>query len=129
MTLSTTSLAEQLLKLFCEKIENQYIIIDGLDECEPAQRKLVLSIFTTMVDRCDEHDPGKLRVLFISQDCLDIRKVLANASVLQITSDDNKNDIRTYINGESRKIQEKYGLDDKIAGYIQETTFIRSQGN
>jgi hypothetical protein len=126
--LTTPSLAEQLLKLFCEKITKQYVIIDGLDECDPAQQKLVLSFFTTMVDRCDERDPGMLRVLFVSQDYPDIEKALWTSTVLKLTAEDNKNDIKTYVHDWSTKIQEKYTLGiDKVED-IRESTCIRSKG-
>jgi hypothetical protein len=128
LTLTIPSLAEQLLKLFCEKIPKQYIIIDGLDECDPAQRKLILSFFTTMVDRCDERDPGKLRVLYVSQHYPDIERALQTATVLKLTTEDNKNDIKTYVHYWSTKIQQKYDLETDKVEYIRESTCVRSQG-
>ena len=62
LNLITTRLAEQLLKLFFERIARLYIVIDGLDECDLPQRKLVLSFFTAIVAHCDDYDPGKLRI-------------------------------------------------------------------
>lgn len=126
--MTTTSLAEQLLKLFFEKIAKQYIIIDGLDECDPAQRRLVLSFFTTTVDRCDEHDPGKLRLLFVSQNYPDIAKALQAAPVLKLTAEDNKTDIKAYVRDWCKKIQDRYDIDFDKVEYIQESTCIRSNG-
>jgi hypothetical protein len=126
--LTSPSLAEQLLKLFCEKIAKQYIIIDGLDECEKAQRKLVLSFFLETVDRCDERDPGKLRVLFVSQDYPDIEKALRTTTVFKLTAEDNKKDIMAYVCDWSTKIKKKYTLESNIVEYIQDSTCIRSQG-
>jgi hypothetical protein len=128
LTLTTQSLAEQLLRLFCEKITKQFVIIDGLDECDSAQRKLVLSFFMTMVDRCDEREPGKLRVLFVSQHFPDIEKALQTATVLKLTSEDNKNDIKAYVRDWCGKIQQKYDLEMDKVEYIQESTCIRSKG-
>jgi hypothetical protein len=128
VVLTSPSLAERLLTLFCEKITKQYIIIDGLDECEIAQRKLVLSFFTATVEDCDERDPGKLRVLFVSQDYPDIDKALRATTVLKLTAEDNKKDIMTYVRGWSAKIKEKYTLESDIVEDIQDSTCIRSQG-
>jgi hypothetical protein len=129
LNLTSPGLAEQLLKLFFEKIPKQFIIIDGLDECKPAQRKLVLSFLTSMVDRCDEREPGKLRVLFVSQDFPDIKKSLQTASVMKLTPEDNKDDIVAYVHDWSKKIREKYYLNDEQVEFIQESTLIRSQGS
>lgn len=129
LNLTSLALAEQLLKLFFEKIPKQFIIIDGLDECNPAQRKLVLLFFTSMVDKCDEREPGKLRVLFVSQDFPDIGKALQTADVMKLTPDDNKNDIKAYVYDWSKKIRSKYHLNDEQIEFIQESTLIRSQGS
>jgi hypothetical protein len=129
LNLTSPALAEQLLKLCFETIPKQFIIIDGLDECNPAQRKLVLSFFTSMVDKCDEREPGKLRVLFVSQDFPDIGKALLTADVMKLTPEDNKNDIKAYVHDWSKKIQMKYYLNDEQIEFIEESTLIRSQGS
>lgn len=127
--LTSTATAEQLLKLFFEKIPKQFIIVDGLDECNVAQRKLVLTFFNLVVEKCDEREPGKLRVLFISQDFPDIGKALQAAAVLKLTPEDNKNDIKSYVRDWSRRIQQKYPLTtmDQIQ-FIEEATQTRTQG-
>jgi len=128
LILTSPTLAEQLMKLFCEKLPKQYIVIDGLDECDPSQRKLILSFFTAMVDRCDELDPGKLRVAFVSQYFQDIAKALQSAQELKLKPEDNKHDIEVYVRAWCIKIQQKYGLGTDQIKYIQESTCIRSQG-
>jgi hypothetical protein len=82
-----------------------------------------------MVDRCDKGEPGKLRVLFVSQDFPDIRKSLRAADVMKLTPEDNKNDIVAYVYDWSKKIKEKYYLNDKQVKFIQESTLVRSQGS
>jgi hypothetical protein len=82
-----------------------------------------------MVDRCDEREPGKLRVLFVSQDFPDIKKSLQTASVMKLTPEDNKDDIVAYVHDWSKKIREKYYLNDEQVEFIQESTLIRSQGS
>ncbi|KAG0649191.1 Vegetative incompatibility HET-E-1 [Hyphodiscus hymeniophilus] len=128
VNLTSPALAERLLKLCFERIPRQFIIIDGLDECIPSQRKLVLSFFTSVVDKCDEREPGKLRVLFVSQNFPDIGKALQTADVMKLTPADNKNDIKSYVRQWSEKIKEKYSLNKEQIEFIQESTLIRSQG-
>jgi len=126
--LTSTTLAEQLLKYYFEMMSKQFIIIDGLDECNQGQRKLLLTFFNTMVDRCDEREPGKLRVLFISQAFPDIEKALLKAETLKLTEEDNKKDIKSYIEDWSKKIREFYGLTAEQAKFIVDSTMIRSRG-
>ena len=131
--LTKQGLAEQLLRLCFERIKRQqFIIIDGLDECDFSQRKLLLSFFTTMVNACDEEHPGKLRVLFISQHYPDIEKALqsasAPASIFRITENDNKSDIAAYVQSWCTQIQEKFELEVDKARDIQEATCVRSKG-
>ncbi|TVY50823.1 Vegetative incompatibility protein HET-E-1, partial [Lachnellula cervina] len=128
LTLTTTTLAEQLLKVFFEKLGRQCVVIDGLDECGPAQRKLLLSFFSKMVDHCDERDPGKLRVLFVSQVSIDIEKALQSATIMRLTAKDNKNDITTYVGHWCTEIQQKYDLESSTVEFIRESTCLRASG-
>ena len=128
-TLTSTNLATQLLGLFCQKIPKQYIIIDGLDECDTTERKLLLSTFIKMVDDYDKHDPGKLRVLFVSQHYNDIKKSLQAATVISLEPEDNQGDISLYVDWWAPKIQHKYGLDDDQIEHIKTSTCARAQGS
>jgi len=128
LNLSSLGLAEKLLILSFETIPKPFIIIDGLDECNTAQRKLVLTFFTNIVERLDEQEPGKLRVLFVSQDFPDIKKALEAATILDLTPKDNENDIKSYVNAWSKRIEEKYELNSEDIKFIQESTLVRSQG-
>jgi hypothetical protein len=128
VNLITTSLAEQLLNLFCQKISKVYIVIDGLDECDTGQQRLVLSFFTKMVAQCDEYDPGKLRFLVVSQDSKDIAKALHPAPIVKLSAKDNKDDITKFVSKWCKKIQEKFELDRNKIEEIQDITCIRAQG-
>jgi hypothetical protein len=128
LTLTTPDLAQKLLTLFCDRIAKQYVIIDGLDECDFAQRKQVLSFFKTVVDHCDALDPGKLRVLYVSQNYSDIAKALQTAPILNLTAEDNKNDINAFVRHWCEKIQQKFEIDIDKVDYIEESTCIRSKG-
>ncbi|TID18364.1 C2H2 and C2HC zinc finger [Venturia nashicola] len=129
-TLSSTDLMEQLLKLFLEKIPQAFIILDGLDECAGIERKTILSFLTKMVQLCDGHIPGKLRVLIISQDYVDIGKLIlaAEGTAISLGPNDNSADIKGYTLSQSLKLQCKFNLDDVMTASIQEKTFIRADG-
>ncbi|PVH69331.1 hypothetical protein DL98DRAFT_625565, partial [Cadophora sp. DSE1049] len=126
--LTTTHLAEGLLKTMFAKTESFRLIIDGLNECDWDQRKLLLAFFTSIVELCDERQPGKLRIIFLSQDYIDIQKAMQIATTLQITEEDNKADIGTYVREWTSLIQQKYDLDPTTALAIEDSTCGRARG-
>lgn len=128
LTLASTHLTTQILELFCQKIPKQYIIIDGLDECETVERKQILAFFNRLVGRCDAYEPGKLRVLFVSQDYPDISKALPTAGIISMKPKDNENDIKGFVNKWAKKIQEKHELNDNQTEYIKLSTCEKAQG-
>lgn len=79
--LTSEDTAKKLLDLFCKIIPKQFIVIDGIDECEEMQRSNLLRIVTTIVKACDESPScGKPRVLCISRKLGDIGRNLSEAS-------------------------------------------------
>ncbi|KAH7381988.1 hypothetical protein BKA64DRAFT_584001 [Cadophora sp. MPI-SDFR-AT-0126] len=126
--LTTTHLAEGLLKTILEKAESSRIIVDGLDECNADQRKLLLAFFTNIVGIRDEKEPGKLRVVFMSQDYNDIQKALQAATNFQLSEEENKADIETYVHEQTSMIQQKFDLETATARDIEETTCGRARG-
>lgn len=128
LTLRSASLAKQLVELYCQRPSKLYIIIDGLDECNMEERKLILFFFNSMVERHNAKDPGKIRVLFISQDWDDIRKALTTAARIALCATDNEADIRSFVRKWSLKIQQKFKLEDSYINYITDSTCNRSAG-
>lgn len=91
LTLTSPATAQSLLELFCETSSKKYVIIDGLDKCSPGERKLVLSVFNTMLHKYVMKEPGKLRVLFVSQDEEDIKGALNTATWVSLGPGDIEN--------------------------------------
>lgn len=124
-------MAESLLRLFCETLSKQSIIIDGIDECDKAQRKLLLDFWLDVVHKTDDRDPGKIRVAFVSQSYPDIEKLLQDSTVLKVTAKDNQKDIEDYTQSWCDKIQAKYDPNqkhtDKIE-FIKKSTCIEARG-
>ena len=84
--------------------------------------------FSSLVDRFEMKEPGKLRVLFVSQDENDIRKGLTTAAWIPLDPRDNAKDIKTFVHKWGVSIQEKFKLDDESINYIKESTSFRAQG-
>ena len=133
--LTGPSLVKEILSMAVKNCERTYIIIDGLDECNRDDRKEITSWFRDLIDSLSPTDFGSIRCLFISQDDGPGRKDLSMLPTLKIRSEDNRCDIEVYANVWSKKIQEKFELQDdnrdEIAGRIATAsggrTFARGQ--
>lgn len=134
-SLRSLTLAKKVLEDFCLTIPKLYIIVDGLDECEPGERKQILDFFVWLVGQCDTDEPGKLRVLFVSQDCSDIKRALHSSTVsriapkiLPLSSTDNERDIRVYVNDWTAKIKQNFELNEEQADILRDMTVNRAHG-
>jgi hypothetical protein len=130
-SLRSLSLAKQLFENFCSTVPKLFVVIDGLDECEPYERKQLLDTFVEVVTQCDIDDPGKLRVLFISQDFADIRRGLEKLApeIVTLSPRDNNGDIQTYVRGWVDRIADKYDpFTHDLAEYLRNLTVSRAKG-
>lgn len=109
-TLSTRTLAKELIGTALKSFPKLYIILDGIDECEREERKEITSTLETTWESlpADNLDPDSLRCLFISQDDGPARKDFAKMVPLKISEGEVKKDIRAYVRTWSSKMQVKF---------------------
>ncbi|KAF7918225.1 uncharacterized protein EAE98_009837 [Botrytis deweyae] len=98
------------------KSERTYLIIDGLDECEPLQRRILLSTLVSIVQKTLY--PGMLRLLIVSQNEPDIKRQLRQCSDLRLSSSCNRCDIEVYSRVWAEKIQQKFVVSDDTKTHI-----------
>lgn len=128
-TLVTETLMEKLLKVFCETIPKQYIVVDGLDECLPAERQNLMKILKGIVRTCDEKwHLGKPRLLIVSQNLGDIQRSLAEASSMELRRNDNWLDIKQFVYKSAEELTSRFGLEMELARQIKEFTLDFSCG-
>lgn len=128
INLVSASLAKQLLELLAHRLPRVFVIVDGLDECPPVERKLIASTFTTLVEKCDEYSPGKLRVLCVSQDFPDIQKALLTASLMSISEKENEHDLKMYTQRRCYELKRKYDLLELQVKDVLERTVAKARG-
>lgn len=128
VTLSSMVLVDGLLKVFIDALPKVFIIIDGVDECKAVERKIVLNKLSDLVADCDRGVPGKLRVLVVSQFSKDIEKLLPGASIMSLSSVDNQDDIKKYVQIYSEKIQKRQGLSPEELEDLRNKVWLRSDG-
>lgn len=119
-----------LLGLFCDRDMNQFIVIDGLDECNLPEIKIVVKFWISMVEKSETYKPGKLRVLFVSQDTADIRKLMSKieTQIFDIKAEQSQKDIEKYIRYRFNKLQELKGLKDKETEDARRQVLERAEG-
>lgn len=128
--------AKKLFEDFCSIPEKIYIIIDGLDECEQLERKQLLDFLVGVVTQSDTSDPGKLRVMVVSQEYGDIKRALHSPSsskivpsIVIISEADNRHDIKSYVRFWVDKIAAKHEpFDNEAKEYLRNLTVARAKG-
>ncbi|OAL34641.1 hypothetical protein AYO20_06058 [Fonsecaea nubica] len=123
-----TEITKKLFRTVSGEGQRQYIVVDGLDECQQEERRSLLPFLTSLVKGVNDGEPGKLRVLIISQEEPDIRGLLSDAEELTITRDDNSQDIRAFVQAWTVKIQEKFGLGDQASSLLAQHTCGNAAG-
>lgn len=81
-----------LAKFLTRHVPGATYIVDGLDECELVERQLVLSTFREMM-----HQPDPQRILVSGREDLHVTNFIEGSTTLRISNDDNKEDIREFI--------------------------------
>ncbi|KAI0466404.1 hypothetical protein F4859DRAFT_507364 [Xylaria cf. heliscus] len=127
--LNDERVAHALIKLFCNADMSQFIIIDGVDEIDLAQRKHLLQFFAELVDKCDVYQPGKFRVLFLSHDIPDYKQMnLESATFMQLDPKAIEKDIIKFVNQKAKELKQRLGLTDQELQDVQKLTIERSDG-
>jgi hypothetical protein len=107
VTLASPKDCARILGTVLQAVSKTFIILDGIDECEPKERKAILEFFTSAIHD-DENERGKLRGLFVSQDLGDIRSALHTAETLRLTEEHSMLDIQSYVIKWSQRIQGRF---------------------
>jgi hypothetical protein len=101
-TLAHVEVAQALIEAFFEYNSRQYVVIDGLDECETSEEmRKIATFFMRQVSRCDtDIKQGQLRLLFMSQMITEIERdhiMPEEDGRIQLNPTDNAEDIRAYV--------------------------------
>ncbi len=137
--LANAEIAQTLIETFFEYNSRQYIIIDGLDECEtPEEISQTVIFFTEQITKCDnEIKQGRMRVLFMSQPMPELAKdriMPEDDACVGLKSTDNADDIRAYVKKRIPEFSEKlatnggFNLSEADEAQIESIICRRSEG-
>jgi len=137
--LVNAKLAETLIEAFFEYGSRQYIVIDGLDECETRDEICqTVTFFMRQITKCDnEIKQGRLRVLFVSRPMPELTKdrvMPEDDACVELKPTDNADDIRAYVRkripdfSEERATSSGFNLSEGDRGQIESIICRRSEG-
>ncbi|KAB5535360.1 hypothetical protein GE09DRAFT_358884 [Coniochaeta sp. 2T2.1] len=111
--LNNEETARSLLQLCFEVDTTHFIVIDGLDEFSAGDRSNAVQFISSIVDKSDLKSPttGKIRVLFISQDLKEMRKLASAVATLEIQPSHVEPDIQVLVDRQTEKLTAKHGLN------------------
>jgi hypothetical protein len=118
--LESQSLCTELLSIAVGSISKNisiHMIIDGLDECENKERKTIISEITKLLKK--DPQPGRIRVMFVSQPETTIRSLLRTATIVRLSESDNAKDIAEYTRHWCFEIQRQFKIDDEKRDLIR----------
>ncbi|KAK9774284.1 putative C2H2-type domain-containing protein [Seiridium cardinale] len=127
ISLSSKSLAQDLLNIALNGGKVTYIVIDGFDECDKKSRKEIISFFRAVVEALPPAEMDSIRCLFVGQDDGISPKDFTEIPKIPITPTDNRGDIHRFAEAWHSKIQSKLGLEDSKFNLVKFVT-ARSQG-
>ncbi|KAK4085083.1 uncharacterized protein Triagg1_73 [Trichoderma aggressivum f. europaeum] len=134
--LTDVATAEALIKAFFEYNTRQYIVIDGIDECEIIETRRAAKFFMEQVTYCDNIKQGRLRVLFMSQQIPELAKtdiMPEGDACVELKATDNAEDIRTYVKkripdfSKERETESGFNLSESDKQQIESIICRRSE--
>lgn len=121
--------ARQLFENVAWEGDRQYIILDGLDECEKEDRKTIMSFLTALITKIDGKKPSKVRLLVISQTEPDIRKLLERAREFEVNANHNAQDIEVFVRAWMVKLNSRFELADELVTALEQRTCRLAKGS
>lgn len=110
--LKTLKRSQEILERSLKSLDKVYIIVDGLDECPPSEKKTIASWFQTLVSSVSEDERVRMRCLFLSQNDKETGRLFKGLPSVSIRSEDLLGDIKKFCNIEGDKIKNRFGLPD-----------------
>jgi hypothetical protein len=126
VVLKSFSILKDLFGIVLRNSARPFIIIDGIDECEQEERKLFLKYLNTLSVEIEGNEPP--RILYISRDEGDIRKILSKVSRRTISLQDSEQDIKVYTISRASEIQEKFEISNTLRENIITAVCGRARG-
>jgi hypothetical protein len=108
-------------------MKSAYIIIDGIDECSPADKKGIATFFKTLT-RSLQDDCVDVRCMFSCQSDEDTARLFRGIPALDIVGDGLNKDIKNFCKIESEAIKQIFTLSNVETEEIAEKVSTEAAG-
>ena len=95
-----------------------FIILDGLDECEPEEVQKILSWFGSFQEDSNGAEQGYIKLLFIAQRTEIIQRTLSKALQICLENPEHEADVRDFVKHHARTIRDEFEIKPEIEGEI-----------
>ena len=121
--LNTLKRSQEILGVALKSLDKVYLIIDGLDECPPNEKKIIAPWLQILVRSLSENNHAPMKCVFFSQSDKETGKLFKGLLSVPIRSADLNGDIITFCKIEAQEIQQKFDLpDSEIEEIIQKVS-------
>ncbi|KAF5686302.1 zinc finger C2H2-type integrase DNA-binding protein [Fusarium circinatum] len=116
--MSSIPLVQEILRFLLSSCKSAYIVIDGLDECDREERKVITQWFRRLVESLSENAPDRFRCLFVSQADRIGTKDLQGLAKINIEPQDNRQDVLAYSRVQAEELRHKFDFSEDESSRI-----------
>jgi hypothetical protein len=125
--LRTLKRSQEILETCLRNLKSAYIIIDGIDECNSADKKAIATFFRTSIPSLQD-DGIDVRCIFSCQSDEDTARLFRGIPALDIVGDGLNKDIKNFCKIESEAIKQIFKLSDVETEEIAEKVSTEAAG-
>lgn len=125
--LRTVKLAREMLTTCLKAVGKTYVIIDGIDECEPTEQQHIARFWMTYVENSGS-DSEPSRCALFSQEDASTRPLFCRLPTIRVQGEHHDKDIRSYCIAAATKLRKKFSLAPYEESQIASETARRAQG-
>lgn len=127
-SLRTIKLAKEMLITCLKAVGKAYVIIDGIDECQPSeQQQHIAKFWMTYVEKSGS-DAEPSRCALFGQDDASTRPLFCRLPKIRVQGERHDSDIRSYCVANAEELQEQFALTPYEVSQIVSETAQRAQG-
>ncbi|KAI0186162.1 hypothetical protein EV127DRAFT_188087 [Xylaria flabelliformis] len=128
VNLRSTKVLESFVKAALETYRISYIILDGLDECDPNEAEKSVGWFLSLIKGGLVGTNVALRVLFCGQRDGTLDTLLSDQPSISLEAHGHSEDVRQYCQSFSKKIREKFKISPEMEEEITLKVTNEAQG-
>jgi hypothetical protein len=114
----SSKILEEIMEMAFNSQQISYVILDGLDECDPEEAEKALSWFLSHQNAVGSGN-GQIRLLCTGQRTDILQRALSSAASISLDNQKHhERDIEQYVEEEVIKIREKFNLDSMAQSQI-----------